>query len=207
MSLEDYHCITVWWQYLFHSPHTQRWRCLKYLFGILRNNYITCKFLTRCIIIRKHIKLSCLPQHVAMLFLPEVCFYASRLGRCENSNIIWRERELAVPLLYMYAISQRIVFDYSPVELFYVLSGAIIIILKFDWLKLYSALLTRKSSTLHNVIKNQYDYNEYLFKVWTTLIVVCEWNSSLIKPSTETIRNSSSCPGFNQRVIPISTSK
>ena len=39
----------------FNFP-PQRSRCLKYLFGILRNNYITCKFLTRCIIIRKHIK-------------------------------------------------------------------------------------------------------------------------------------------------------
>ena len=39
----------------FNFP-PQRSRCWKYLFGILRNNYITGKFLTRCIIIRKHIK-------------------------------------------------------------------------------------------------------------------------------------------------------
>ena len=36
------------------------------------------------------------------IFLPEVCFYASRWGRCENSYIIWRENALVVPLLYVY---------------------------------------------------------------------------------------------------------
>ena len=48
----------------------------------------------------KNIKPSCLPHHFAMLFLPEVCFYASFWERCENSNSIWREKELVVPLFY-----------------------------------------------------------------------------------------------------------
>ena len=69
-----------------------------------------------------------------MLFLPEVCFYASLWvrRRCVNINIVWREKELAVPLNYVYAISPKIVFDYSLVELFHVLSDAIFIILQFD---------------------------------------------------------------------------
>ena len=142
-----------------------------------------------------------------MLFLPEVCFYASRWGRCENSNIIWRERELTVPLSFVYAISQRIIFDYSPVELFHVLSGAIITILKFDWLKLYSAILTRKRSTFHNVIKISMiimnTYSKYGHQHKKTLIVDCEWNSSLIETSTETTRNCRPCPGLD----PITTSK
>ena len=65
-------------------------------------------------------------------------------GAAKKNNIIWRERELAVPLLYVYAISERIVFYDYMVEFFHVLSDTIFIILKFDWLKLYSALLTRQ---------------------------------------------------------------
>ena len=42
------------------------------------------------------------------------------------------------------SISQRIIFDYSPLELFHILFGAIFIFLQFDWLKVYSALLTRQ---------------------------------------------------------------
>ena len=42
------------------------------------------------------------------------------------------------------SISQRIIFDYSPLELFHILLGAIFIFLQFEWLKVYSALLTRQ---------------------------------------------------------------
>ena len=34
--------------------------------------------------------------------LYRMSFYAPRWGRCENRNIIWREKEFAVPLLYAY---------------------------------------------------------------------------------------------------------
>ena len=90
--------------FLFHPPPTHTKNTSD---GIFRNNLITCRFLTRCIIIRKHIKRICLPQNVAMLFLPDFCFYASRWWRCENSNIIWREKELVAPLLYVYDLSNK----------------------------------------------------------------------------------------------------
>ena len=41
-------------------------------------------------------------------------------------------------------ISHRIVFYYSLLELFHVLSGAIFIFLQFDWLNVSSALLMRQ---------------------------------------------------------------
>ena len=55
------------------------------------------------------------------------------------------------------------------------------------------------------IIMNTFSKYEHQHK--KTLIVVCEWNSSLIETSTETIRNCRSCPGLNQRAIPLTTSK
>ena len=42
-------------------------------------------------------------------------------------------------------------------------------------LSLINASVTQKSATFLNVIKNQYDYKKYLFKVWTSV-----WNKHLL---------------------------
>ena len=95
------------------------------------------------IIIRKH-----KTKLFTSIYRP--AFSAASLFRCLQMRALRKQKHnlarkgVSGPTLIRLCYIQRIVFYDNMEEFFHVLSDAMFIILKFDWLKLYSALLTRQ---------------------------------------------------------------